>query len=229
MKNSIRQLLVFGIAVFVLGALAPVNVSAGVEVFAEGAYTETDLVVHIYAKIDGGSVLRSSGVKLTYPTADLAVSSAEKNDSIWSIEGEAYMAPDTSNAGEVVIILGTLNVVDPAAGVAGDRILLGKVRFSRTGSTMPFAPALSLGLGKAGDFSNFVDTGTPATVLDGSVSIGSMTVAERGDANADGNINAVDYVAVRNNLGSTDAPPYVDCNDDGAINAVDYVCVRNKL
>jgi len=225
-KNSIRRLQIFGIAFFILGALTPANVYAAVEFFAEGAYTETELVVHIYAKIDGGSILRSAGVKLNYPTADLRVTSAVKNDRAWSIGSKA---PDTSTAGEVAFVMGKPNPVEPASGVAGDRVLLGKVRFSRTGNTMLYSPVLGLTLTKAGDLSNFVDIGTPATVPESSVAFASVTVRERGDANADGDINTVDYVAIRNNLNSTDAPPYTDCNDDGVINALDYICVRNKF
>ena len=229
MKQLIRQFLIFGIALFVLCAFAPSNSFAGVNVFAEGAYTATDLVVYIYADINGGTVLRSAGVKLTYPAAGLNVTSAEKNETAWFLGSEAYMDPDTGTAGEVIFILGKLDTAAPAEGVSGTRVLLGKVTFDRTDSTMPYAPVLSMVLGKSGDFANFVDTATPAVVMDGSVTFGTMTVKERGDANGDGNITAVDYVAIRNNLSATDFPPYMDCNNDGSISAVDYVCVRNKL
>jgi hypothetical protein len=67
MKRSGRNLFIIGLAIFIIGPLIPPGiVAAGVDVYAEGAYTDTDLVVYIYAKINGGTVLRSAGVKLTY-------------------------------------------------------------------------------------------------------------------------------------------------------------------
>jgi hypothetical protein len=203
----------------------PMNGFAGVHVYAQGAYTADELDVYIYADIDGGTVLRSAGVKLTYNDAELDVTSAVKNDTVWAIGSEAYMDPDTSTGGEVVFILGKLDTGAPTEGVSGTRVLLGTVTFSRAGGTTDFGVVLSLG--KTGDFSNFVDTGDPAAVLDLSVTFDSE-IHERGDANGDGNINGADYVAVRNHLGSDDFPPWVDCNDDGSINGADYVCVRNK-
>ena len=64
--------------------------------------------------------------------------------------------------------------------------------------------------------------------LDSTVIPNTPVVVERGDANADGSINSVDYIRIRNLRNSTDYPPYADCNYDGVVNSVDYICVRNK-
>jgi hypothetical protein len=228
-KKSIRQFLVMGVAAFVLGALTPANIFAGVNVFAEGAYTATDLVVYIYADIGGGTVLRSAGVKLTYDPA-LSVTSAVKNGSVWALGSEAYMDPDTGTAGELVIILGKLDTAAPTAGVSGTRVLLGKVSFSHAGLT---SFGLGLGLGKTGDFSNFVDTA--ATVQDGSVTF-STEVHKRGDANGDGTINVSDITALRYFIANGGVVHcWMNCNGDldaggnEVVNVSDITCVRYKM
>lgn len=233
MKKSSRSLLIIGLLVFMASALIPVNsLAADVDVYVEGAYTESDLAVYIYADINSPTELRSAGVKLTYEPSELTVTSAEKNESVWFLGSESYMDPDTSTAGEVVIILGKLDTGDATAGVSGDRVLLGKVRFSRTGSSMPFSPTLGIALGKVNPYANFVDTAEPtANVLDNTgVNFGTIKIAERGDANADGSINALDAGTVRNIFfGGGSYVCYADCNGDGNINALDAGCVRDKF
>lgn len=246
MGRSSKSSLPVGFIFFVASALMPVALfAADVDVYAEGAYTASDLVVYIYADTTGSTttVLRSAGVKLTYKTYELTFDSAEKNESVWFLGTDPYMDPENTivgDDGEVVIVLGKLDTDDPAAGVSGDRVLLGKVTFTREGSSMPFAPTLALGLGKTGDFANFVDTGVPANVLDdddpASITFGSMTVRERGDANADGSVTPADIIAVRNAyygdmpLGCEAA---ADCNDDSSdiypnVTPADMICIRNK-
>ena len=59
LKKLSRSLLIIGLLVFVASALIPVNSFADVDVYGEGAYTESDL-----ADINGPNIL-SAGVKLT--------------------------------------------------------------------------------------------------------------------------------------------------------------------
>ena len=234
-----------GFLVFVVVAFMPAHSFAGVDVYAEGAYTETDLVVYIYADIDGVTELRSAGVKLTYSPSELTVVSAEKNEDDWYMGAgvqdpdKEYMDPDIETTGEVVIILGKLDTLAPSEGVSGDRVLLGKVSFARVGEEMPFSPTLGLtfayGTGDPEDsFKNFVDTEVPANVLDddddpASINFGSAEIHERGDANASGTISTADYIAIRNNIGATDFPPWMDCNGSESISTADYICVRNRM
>jgi hypothetical protein len=225
-------------AALVLLLLPATALAADVDVFAEGAYTASDLVVHIYANINTGN-LCSYGVKLNYSTSLLTVGTATKNDAVWyfgaSSPGASYMNPDTSTAGQVIFIGGKLDTAAPTAGVTGTRVLLGKVTFARTenslglGTTAQGYFGLTLALGKTGLYNNFVTTA--GLVKDGAGVGFNVTnaVRERGDANGDGLINSTDYVAIRNLLSSPSPPVYADCNGDGAVNSTDYVCVRNKL
>lgn len=60
-----------------------------------------------------------------------------------------------------------------------------------------------------------------------STAVGRLVVA---DANNDGNINAQDIVAVRNEiLGNALAAGTPDCNENGSINATDVVCTRGII
>jgi len=231
MKKLIERFLQIGCALFLVCVLAPVNAFSQVSVYAEGAYTETDLAVYIYADTNGTD-LRSAGVKLTYEPSELTVTSAEKNEAAWYLGSEAYMDPDTSTAGEVFIILGKLDTAAPAEGVSGDRVVLGRVRFDRAASSMPFSPTLSLDLGKPEPFANFVDTGDPATELDDSgVSFGDIVVHRRGNANGDAGelVNVQDMSAIRYYMvNGGDWHCWMNCNDDAddLINVQDMSCVR---
>ncbi|RLC30465.1 MAG: hypothetical protein DRH37_05300 [Deltaproteobacteria bacterium] len=243
MKKSFKRFLQIGCALFVVWALAPANAFAGVTVYAEGAYTDSDLAVYIYADITDGTVLRSAGVKLIYDDSVLTVvppnpsdpKATAKNESVWYLGSESYMDPDTSTPGEVIIILGRLDPDAPAEGVSGSRVLLAKVRFNRTENSMPFSPTLGLELGKLGPegkFANFVDTETPANVLDGSaVSFGNVIVHRRGNANGDAQelINVQDMSALRYYMThGGDWHCWMNCNDDAGdlINVQDMSCVR---
>ena len=232
MKKSSRSLLIIGLLVFVASALIPVNSFADVDVYGEGAYTESDLVVYIYADINSPTELRSAGVKLTYETAALTVDTAEKNDSDWFLGSESYMDPDMSTAGEVVIILGKLDTGDATAGVSGDRVLLGKVRFNRTGSSTPFSPTIGLDYGKRGPegkFKNFVET-DQAELDDTGVNFGLITVKERGDANKNDLIDTGDMFVVKNIMSSGGTySVFADCNDNELIDTGDMFCIKNKM
>ncbi|GAB4285184.1 MAG: hypothetical protein Kow0092_39310 [Deferrisomatales bacterium] len=226
----------------VWGTLAMLVTAGGawaqdVEVYAEGAYTSGDLVVYLYADINGDPVL-SAGVKLMYNPAELTVVSAEKNEAVWFMGDDTgtfpYMDPDTSTPGEILYILGKVDLNDPLAGVAGQRVLLGTARFTRATSTVPVANpetffGISLDLAHPSPFDNFVTTAS--VVLDGpGVGFPGDTVREAGDANADGAINAGDASQVRDMFfGGLPYVVYADCNGDGSVNAGDASCIRDKF
>ncbi|MDY6952498.1 MAG: hypothetical protein SWE60_13375 [Thermodesulfobacteriota bacterium] len=204
---------------------------ADVDVYAEGAYTESNLVVYLYGDISTTPIL-SCGVKLTYDDSELEVVSATKNEETWYMgtpdEKEPYMDPDTGTSGEVLIVNGKLDTGDPLAGVTGERVLLGSVRFNRLETSMPFTPSLSIDYGRAAPYDNFV--ATDGTVLDSSgVVFGLITIEQRADANADGTIDSRDIRALRKTIGSEDAPCWCDCNDDTVVDSRDIRCLRQKI
>lgn len=215
------------------------GMGADVDVYAEGAYTSTDVAVYIYADINGPAIL-SYGVKLTYDPAVLTVTSAAKNEAVWYMgdgsANNAYMDPETGTAGEVVIIGGKLDTASPLAGVSGTRVLLGKVVFSRAESSTPFSSALGLTYGRMttdnppslGAYKNFV--AVDGTVKDGAgVAMETPVTHERGDANADGVINVNDMIGLREEIGKPDAPVWADCNGDEVVNVNDMICLRTKI
>jgi hypothetical protein len=206
------------------------SLAADVDVFAEGAYTATEAVVEIYANIT--PAILSYGIKLTYDTGQLTVTSAVKNESVWYLGdgasgNKAYMSPDTGMPGEVIIIGGKLNTAAPTAGVTGQRVLLGKVTFSRSGTSVP---VLNLTYAKdpGSGYANFVATN--GTVLDnGNVNF-AIRVVERGDANGSGRITPLDINAAKSFIGSATFPVYADCNGDGRITpTADINCIKSKI
>lgn len=214
--------------------------SAAVTVYAEGAYTENDLVVYIYADIDT-EALCSGGVKLSFNNGYLALNSAEKNEDVWFMGDGSTNRPymDPENAGDgVIFICGKLDTADPTAGVIGDRVLLGKVSFTRNdgGATPVTDPesyfGITLDLGRGGSYVNFVTTG--GTPMDGVVDFTTkgVIVRERGDANADGVINVQDIGAVSYVIANgayTPPVPWKDCNGDEAVNVQDISCVSYAI
>lgn len=215
----------------VLAVSVPSVWAADVEVNVEGAYTENDLAVYIYADIINGLKILSSGVRLTYLTSELTLTSAEKNEAVWFLGSETYMDPDTTTPGEVVFICGKLDESDPLEGVSGDRVLLGKVRFNRTENSMPFSPTLNIGYAHGtglltDDFKNFVDV--DGNVLDGAgVDFVSITVRERGDADTVGGITMADAMLAKHMYDN--AWPYVcfaDAIDDEEITMADAMKIK---
>lgn len=235
-----RRGLVWGLGALmvIMGAFLASNaIAAEVDVYAEGAYTDSDLVVYIYADIT--NPILSYGVKVGFDTGDLEVVSAEKNDAVWYFGSGTttyeYMGPEIDNtAGTVVIIGGKLDTADPTAGVSGDRILLGKVTFNRKSSN---TPSINLDFARDGDFANFVKPTDPPTVLDDQEDgVGfEVTIAERGDANADGDIDISDVSEIRKMVfGETPMKVFADCDDDTggisiSVNISDVTCIRNKV
>jgi hypothetical protein len=255
-KNLNAKFLVIGFFVFVVGAFMPAHAfaDADVDVYAEGAYDDTYLDVYIYADCNVAAVI-SYGVRLGYDPLELTVYSSAKNvsptpyttnETLWELgSGVNKDNPDPVDTGTAVIFKG--GILDEAAPTDGvtdiARVFLGMVSFTATGGgPPPSSPALTLTYAEdysadPDSYKNFVryNAAPPASgvVIDSADSTGvdftGVTIRMRGDANGDGDINGADYVAIRNNLGSEDFPPWVDCNGDGSINGADYVCVRNKL
>ena len=238
--NTLFRVIV--VAVFLFASV--LTASAGVDVYAEGAYTETDLVVYIYADITTDAVC-SAGVKLTYDNTVVTLVSAEKNEEVWFMgEGEGgtnYPYKNPENSGDdVVVICGKLDTAAPTAGVIGARVLLGKVFFNRIDdlSPDPMTPVSSpedgyfgvvLGLGRVAPYVNFA-TMPGGSDIDGTVTFSSVTIRERGDANGNGELTTQDMAALRyyivnGGIGEI----WKDCNGVDGINTQDMACIRYKL
>lgn len=234
----------FGIAGILFSAVIAASgisaMAADVDVYAEGAYTATDLVVYIYADINTADPLVSAGVQLTYDNSKLTLTSAAKNEDAWyfGTTTQKYSYQDPQDTGSAVIFMcGKIDEGNPTAGVVGTRKLIGKATFTRTESaasgTSPetyFGSALGLGITRTdgGEFANFVTTGEE--VLDnGGVSY-AVKIRKRGDVNGDGRINVQDIAAVKYYT-QHGGPlyPWIDCNGDGVVNVQDMACVKYKM
>jgi hypothetical protein len=211
--------------------------AADVDVYAEGAYTATDLDLYVYADINTVT-LKSFGVKVNYNPNVLAVATATKNGAEWymgdGVTNYPYAAPETGTAGQVVIIGGLLDTNTPLTGVSGQRKLLGKIKFTRLDVSTDFG--IGLTLGKAGSYANFVttdaieldDTGVCFSGLAGCVVVNE--IHERGDANGDGVINGADRSAVKYFMVNSGIEYcWMDCNGDGVINGADRSCIKYKM
>ena len=232
MKKLTGRFLLSCFALFAVILLSSANTFADVNVFAEGAYTTNNLVVYIYADTTVNTVtqLRSAGVKLIYAPSELTVNSVKKNESTWFLGNESYMDPDISTPGEIVFILGKLDIENPDAGVSGERVLLGKVTFVHTGLT---SFTLNLDYGKRGpanEFKNFVDTATPANILDDTaVNFGAITVTKRGDADTDGVFTTSDMLQIKQLIKNNVYKCFADCDEDGVLTTSDMLCIKPKI
>nr|WP_320190232.1 dockerin type I domain-containing protein [uncultured Desulfobacter sp.] len=232
-----KSLLALPILIFLMCGSAFAQVS----VYAEGAYTDTDLVVYIYADISTSSeneALLSYGVTLEYNPVNLGNPVATKNSADWYFgdKDDPYPTPnaepDTNTAGKVIIVGGKLDSSPPIEGVSGDRVLLATVTFDRLTTELPSA---ELYLGKGDAYANFVQIN--GTDLDQTLAgteengtIGQVNIFQRGDANGDGVVNVNDLRALRIALSDPDAAPcYVDCNGDGVVNVNDLRCIKLSL
>jgi len=242
-KKSYSHFLLIGILVFAICALMPItSFAADVDVYAEGAYEDNNLDLYVYADINADPIL-SFGFKLTWDAVyGLSVMTAEKNKAVWELEvddpdpDKGYLPdPDFSVPCQVVIIGGRSMKSAPTAGVTGQRVLLAKVAFTRTGMDVPIVQiGLSEGLPPGGSaYDNFVTNqfnGDDPEVLDNGGGGFFVTIAQRGDANADGNINISDVTKIREMI--FDQIPktcYADCNNDGDVNISDVTCIREKI
>lgn len=222
-------LLVFTMGLFCGSALAEVTV------YAEGAYTNSDLVVYLYADINPNpDPILSYGVKLTYDPAELGSPVATKNEAVWYMGTPsakvAYMDPDTSVPGEIIFIGGKLDTSAPTAGVSGNRVLLGKVTFTRLSSTSPNPNPESffdvvVSRGRPAPYVNFASTA--GADLDDGVTYSSK-VRQRGDVNADKKVDLADVSAARFYIKNPTGvvQPWMDCNADDKIDLADTSCIR---
>jgi len=243
----------------VIAASGSTAMAADVDVYAEGAYTAAVLVVYLYADINTDPLV-SAGVKLTYdkskfypvdPATDPAASApiATKNEADWyfgTADGTRFPYQDPqidTNLGEVVFINGKIDENAPIAGVTGTRKLIGKVTFTRSESGTPdkdpttgnaaayFGASLGLGVVRPApdEFANFVTTSE--AVLDSTgVDLSHVRIYERGDANADGEINGADRSTVVYYMVNGGANyPWMDCNADDVINGADRSCIVYKI
>lgn len=218
--------------------------AADVDVYAEGAYTDTDLVVYLYADINTTDPLVSAGVSLNYDTAVLTFAGATKNETDWYF-GEPgathnYVDPDdTAGTGKVTYLLGKIRESAPSEGVSGSRVLLGTATFSHSGVTLGGATpedyfGVTMSLGKdVATFANFVTNGASTTdpivvENDGSVDMSSVTIRERGDADADDYITNSDFFAIKV-LINNKYVVYADCDADGYVTNSDFFCVKGKI
>jgi len=258
----VKKKTTFGIAAILSAVIigsGGTAMAADVDVYAEGAYTETNLVIYLYVDINADPLV-SAGVKLAYdksrfypvdPATDPAGSAptAIKNEADWYFgtpDGAKYPYQDpqiNTDVGEVVFINGKIDENAPTAGVTGARKLLGKVTFARSENSTPDKDAatgnasgyfgVSLGLGvvrPAPDvYANFVSTSEAVLDLTG-VAFPGVKIYERGDANGDGVINGADRSAVVYYMVNGGvAYPWMDCNADGIVNGADRSCIVYKI
>ncbi|MEW5802589.1 MAG: dockerin type I domain-containing protein [bacterium] len=238
----------------IMTMMAPSAWSAeAIKVFLEGAYTENNLGISIYANTYSYKLV-SAGVKLQYDPAQLSLKSAHKNEKVWfmkDVQGKyPYVDPNKiSTPGEVIIIVGKLDLTDPnMTAVTGERVLLAKVEFERNEHPKdpPSSSLMKLGYARDGKYVNFVTN--EGKVLDhkyvtfGSLNIGQPVEAggniiQRGDADGNGTVEDGDIAVVEEYLEanngqpqeSEDAHEWVDCNNDGIITIQDINCIQAQL
>ncbi|MBU1195822.1 MAG: hypothetical protein KKD32_13385 [Proteobacteria bacterium] len=210
---------------------------ADVNVIAEGTYTDTQLTVTIFVDttdLTNGDAdpIVSYGVKLIYSPADLTNPTVTENDTDWYFGSpEAPLptpntAPDTSTDGEVIIVGGKIDILEPTAGVSGPKVLLATVVFDRISESIP---EVSLELGKAGTYANFVTN--VGDVLDGTDRINFLSSAItqecilNGDLNGDNRVNMSDFYIMQANWGRT-GENIADLNGDNRVNMSDFYIIQ---
>lgn len=220
---------------------AGTNAQAAVTVYAEGAYSATDLVVNIYADITVDPLV-SNGVKIKFDQTKLTVpvGGAQKNETVWYFgDGSVkypYMNPEVNNStGQVIFIGGKLDTANPTAGVIGNRVPLGKVKFNRIGSgVVPKNGETYFGVtlenGKGGDYVNYAtNTGVSKDSTVNYLTKG-VVVRARGDANLDGIFTSLDLTKIKLIISNgPDDSVFADCNGDGIITSLDLTCVKKKI
>jgi len=107
-------------------------------------------------------------------------------------------------------------------------VLLGKISFTHAGAAMP--PSMDIALGRAAPYDNFVCTDVDKTVMDGSISWGSLAVYERGDVNGNGEISGADLSALKYFMVNGGIlHPWIDCNNSGDANGADLSCIKYAM
>jgi hypothetical protein len=190
----------------------------------------------IYAN-SGADTLISGGVSLEYDTDELTLQSAQKNEKEWFFgDGTPggnfpYMDPQDVEIADskkaVLTVVGKLKESAPTEGIAGPRIETARIEFAIVNSSeAPFD--LTLGLARGGNYENFVST--EGTLLDAGITQMDVLQAEAGDANANGQVDAVDAQIVSGIFfGTEDDTIFADCNLDGIIDSVDAQCISKKF
>jgi hypothetical protein len=212
MKRSLMALWMAG----TLATAGTANVAhATVQVFGEASSSGPEIRVNVFANITEPAIV-SYSFKLFYPSRDLAVVAATRNDTVWSFHDGSrtvpYPAPETGTPGEVLFIGGRMDANNPRAGVTGNRVPLGSVVFRRTSAN---TPDFSMSIGRSGQFASFVAVN--GTVLEAQPNIVSwMTIgADPDDADLDGLADKWE----ESYFGSTKDAFYSDDSDrDGASN-----------
>ena len=252
MKKIFKRVLLSFCATAFVSAATCMTASAGVDVFAEGAYTTDKLDVYIYADTEvdlTAEILCSHGIKLSYDTAKLEKPTATRNLDVWYFGADApgHDCPNClaidETGGTVTMVGGKLDTDNPTEGVTGDRILLGIVSFDRLTHETPVSSFpeysyfnITIELGKKNPtigetYHNFVTV--DETPLDGCVTFptddSSLTIRERGDANGSRTINVQDILNTQSYIGASDYPPWADCNAVGGINVQDILCTQSKI
>ncbi len=240
-----RKSLTMVLAALLIALILPVAALAQPAVSVECAYSASNLDCQVYVNTDGGQ-LRSGGVKLGYNAAELLGPAgtnrpvATKNGTDWFFTGTNYMDPETEADGEVVFIVGKLDLSATGVGVSGTRVPVGKVRFTRATSTLPVADPLATfgitaGFGRVAPYVNFVNVGGANLDIappdgDGPVEF-STKVAERCDTDGSGALSTVDLTILRAMLSANfaDFPVYADCTGDGMLSTTDITVLRAKL
>lgn len=226
-KNSPWKII---LPVFLILLITSSAANAAVSVFAEGAYNNTDLVIYIYANT-GSDTLRSFGLKLFYDNSKIQ-SPIVQRGSKWALgSNTAYATPDISTPGEVLVVGGVLDEVNPEAGISGARVLLFSVKFMRLESADPNIEehdyfGISLEEGHESPYANFVDADS-GLVIDGSI-IYSFKIREAGDANCDRSFTMGDLGLINTNRLNGTYAVFSDCNQDGTITMGDIGCANTK-
>lgn len=229
---------------FILMMITNQPAFSDVRVSTIGTYSDSQVSIDIFIDTtnsdygDADSIV-SYGIKLLYDPSEISTPVVQKNTADWyfgtteSPVATPYAEPDISVPGQVVIIGGKLDALNPTAGVSGENVRLATVTFTRVNSTT--IPTISLSFGKSGSFSNFVTNS--GDVLDNTARLDffePVLNAEcnlMADINNDGRVNYQDFSYIQVNwlkTGDDIQHPEADINKDGRVNYIDLSYVQSE-
>ena len=195
-------------------AVCAAPASAAVRVYGEASSTGPEISVAVYADITDTAIV-SHTFKLFYDAGQLHVLDAHEDTGVWYLRSGntsyPYLEPDASHPGEILFVGAHLDGNNPRAGVSGNRVPLGSVRFARSGAA---TPTFNMTIGRAGQFANFVNTN--ATVLEaqpGQVALLSVN-PDPADQDLDGLVDSWE----QRYFGSTRNAFYSDDPDGDGVN-----------